>query len=270
MAILKPNKTTVLDTGLTVNEMLLTENNPYKIALPAKRTASQPLIGVTLHNTNWIDVVAGTTPAEQYTRATWGGNMGDTRVHYYVDDKCAWRNFSDDYTTWHSATGGQGQGNCNTISIECIMKGQSDAVSIASMENAAKLIAWIFKQYGWTVEKNLYTHNFWTNYRVTGQCSSDLDAQSLKKVSTTAKCYNSTALANASGKYCPAYILPQWERFKELVKKYMAVVPAQSPAQSGKIYRVQVGAFSVRANADAMLLKLKAAGFDGIITEVQK
>jgi len=69
---------------------------------------------------------------------------------------------------------------------------------------------------------------------------------------------------------CPAYILPQWERFKELVKKYTAVVPAQSATQSGKIYRVQVGAFSVRANADALLAKLKAAGFDGIITEVTK
>lgn len=36
------------------------------------------------------------------------------------------------------------------------------------------------------------------------------------------------------------------------------------------IYRVQVGAFSVRANAEAYLKKLKAAGFDGIIKEETK
>ena len=37
---------------------------------------------------------------------------------------------------------------------------------------------------------------------------------------------------------------------------------------SNKLYRVQVGAYKDRANADALLKKLKAAGFNGIITEV--
>ena len=32
------------------------------------------------------------------------------------------------------------------------------------------------------------------------------------------------------------------------------------------LYRVQVGAYSVKANAEAMLAKLKKAGFDGFIT----
>lgn len=35
---------------------------------------------------------------------------------------------------------------------------------------------------------------------------------------------------------------------------------------SGTLYRVQVGAYSVKANAEAMLDKLKKAGFDGFIT----
>ena len=33
------------------------------------------------------------------------------------------------------------------------------------------------------------------------------------------------------------------------------------PAASGKLYRVQVGAYSVKANAEAQLAKVKAAGF---------
>lgn len=37
-----------------------------------------------------------------------------------------------------------------------------------------------------------------------------------------------------------------------------------------KLYRVQVGAYSVKANAENMLAKLKAAGFDGFIVEVIK
>jgi N-acetylmuramoyl-L-alanine amidase len=39
---------------------------------------------------------------------------------------------------------------------------------------------------------------------------------------------------------------------------------------SDVIYRVQVGAYSVKANADKMLAKLKAAGFDGFITTSKK
>lgn len=37
--------------------------------------------------------------------------------------------------------------------------------------------------------------------------------------------------------------------------------------ETGKLYRVQVGAYSVKANADAMLAKLKKAGFEGFIKE---
>lgn len=44
--------------------------------------------------------------------------------------------------------------------------------------------------------------------------------------------------------------------------------PAQ-PAKvaEGKLYRVQVGAFASRANAERMLAKLKTAGFDGFVRE---
>jgi cell division septation protein DedD len=36
-------------------------------------------------------------------------------------------------------------------------------------------------------------------------------------------------------------------------------------AEPSKIYRVQVGAYSKKPNAEAMLKKLKDAGFDAII-----
>lgn len=48
--------------------------------------------------------------------------------------------------------------------------------------------------------------------------------------------------------------------------KYKTATPVK-PATSGTIYRVQVGAYSSKANADAMLAKLKKAGFDGYITD---
>ena len=42
-------------------------------------------------------------------------------------------------------------------------------------------------------------------------------------------------------------------------------IPYKEPETSDKLYRVQVGAYSIKANAEAMQKKLKAAGFDAII-----
>ena len=50
---------------------------------------------------------------------------------------------------------------------------------------------------------------------------------------------------------------------------YQAPTPAApAPSTSGKLHRVQVGAYGVKANAEAMQKKLKAAGFEAIIVEV--
>lgn len=50
---------------------------------------------------------------------------------------------------------------------------------------------------------------------------------------------------------------------KELGISYIEEKPAVK--EDGKIYRVQVGAYSKRENAEAMLNRLKSAGFDAII-----
>ena len=66
--------------------------------------------------------------------------------------------------------------------------------------------------------------------------------------------------------------------FRQAVKKAMGVTPtpqpqptpAPSPTPTKKtVYRVQVGAYSVKANADRQLVRVKAAGFtDAFITQV--
>ena len=48
---------------------------------------------------------------------------------------------------------------------------------------------------------------------------------------------------------------------------YKVETAETKPETKGKTYRVQVGAYSVKANAEAMLAKLKKAGFDGYIKE---
>lgn len=66
------------------------------------------------------------------------------------------------------------------------------------------------------------------------------------------------------------------EKIARGICKYLGVaykVPvnkAPVTPSDGVLYRVQVGAFAVRENAEKMLTKLKTAGFDGFITTVQR
>lgn len=125
MGFLTPDKTSTLG-GVTVREYLLTKHNPNHIDMPTASMAGR-VMGITIHNTPRIAVASGTTPAEQYTRATVNGNMNDVRVHYYVDHSCAWQDLPLTLSGWHAADG-SGNGNRRTIAIECIMGSSYDAV----------------------------------------------------------------------------------------------------------------------------------------------
>lgn len=223
MAILKADKTIKMN-GVTVNEYLLTKHNPNKIDMPTHKITN--LIGITVHNTERITVASNTTPAEQYTRATVNGNMKDVRVHFYVDDVCAWQCLPLDLSGWH-ATDGSGDGNRKTISIECIMNGSGDAKDKKAEGNCAKLVAYLLDKFK-LKDTAIYSHNHWY-----------------------------------SKKYCPAYILPHWNNFKKKVISYRnkntAIEGNSKPSNSVKaLYRVrtswdntksQIGAYSSLENA---------------------
>ena len=239
MAILRPDATTTFG-GVTVNEYLLTKHNPNHIDMPSVSMAGK-IIGVTVHNTDWITVASGTTPAEQYTRATVNNNMKDVRVHYYVDNVCAWQNLPHSLSGWHAADG-SGNGNRRTIAIECIMSSAYNSVDKKSEDNAAKLAAALLKQYGLDIN-HLYTHTHWLNVR-------DGRNGTIDQLNTMYNRY----------KMCPAYILPHWAEFKKKVQSYLNAGSASTtPIPATKqLYRVrkswadaksQLGAYSSLENA---------------------
>lgn len=51
-----------------------------------------------------------------------------------------------------------------------------------------------------------------------------------------------------------------------LIAEYFDVLEEEPAEEHEVLYRVQVGAFRVKSNAEALLAKMKAAGFDGYIT----
>ena len=229
MAFLFEDKKTVCN-GVTVKEYLLTHHNPNKISIPSPR--AKKLKGITIHNTDRISV-KGTTMAEQYTRATVNGNMNTVRVHYYVDEVEAWQNLPLDYQSWHAADG-QGDGNTATISIECIMGSMNDE---RAEDNCAKLTAWLLHQNGLTTA-DVYTHTYWLNVR---------DGKGAE-LSKDARC-----ILKHTYKVCPIYIIPHWNKFIERVQIYLDKLNKATPTAEDKLYRVQVGAFRSKANAEKLL-----------------
>lgn len=232
MAILTPDKTTTLG-GVTVKEYLLTKHNPNRIDMPTAQLTGK-VLGVTIHNTDRIKTAAGTTPAEQYTRATVNGNMKTVRVHYYVDSTCAWQNLPLSLSGWHAADG-SGNGNRRTIAIECIMNGSGDAADKRAEENAARLAAALLKQYGLGIN-HLYTHTHWLNVR-------DGRNGTVDQLNTMHNSY----------KMCPAYILPHWTAFKAKVQAYLNGTSAAKPSNgpSSQLYRVRKSANDMKSQLGA-------------------
>ena len=238
MAILKPDITYNWN-GLKINEYLLTKHNINKIDMPT--IAMSNPIGITVHNTESISVSSSTTMAEQYTRATVNGNMKDVRVHFYVDDVCAWQNLPLSLSGWHAADGSV-NGNSKTIAIEVI------GDSAKAEANAVKLTAYLLKQYGLNADSNLFTHTHWLN--VMDGKSGTID-------------YLNTA--DNSRKMCPIYILPHWSTFKNNVKNALGTSSSTSSSSTSsststsELYRIrktwadsssQIGAYSSLENAE--------------------
>ena len=201
--------------GLKVNKYFINEHNVNGIDLPSRKMTP---MGITVHNTGAISVASSTTMAEQYTRATVNGAMGDVRVHFYVDPTCVWWNLPLDNNSWHAGDG-NGDGNARTISIEII--GDTSKAE----ENGIKLVAYLMNKFNFTIDK-VFPHQHW------------------------------------NGKYCPAYILPHWDRFKANVVAELNKLKGSNGASAGaavpELYRVrktwedaksQIGAYANLENA---------------------
>lgn len=162
--------------GVVVNEFLLTKHNDNGIDLPSGEIKVE---SITIHNTP--DLVNVYDDAEQYTRATYNGNMGDVVVTMYVDDVNGWLNMPLNSPTYHSATT---KGNYSSISIECIMDGQTGETNEKAEDNCARITAYLLNKFNLDISC-VTTHKRW------------------------------------NGKNCPIYILPHWDKFIERVKGHL-------------------------------------------------
>ena len=132
---------------------------------------------------------------------------------------------------WH----GGGSSNDTHIGFEICEDGLTDASYFSAVYNeAVELCVYLCKQYNLT-EKDIICHS------------------------------EGHTLGIASNHGDVMHWFPKhgksMDTFRAAVKAGLAADAPVTPATPKKYYRVQLGAFSVKANADAMLGKVKAAGF---------
>lgn len=240
MALLTPNAVYVMN-GVTVNEKIIPDGTRWTdttkainagFSANALYKAQKLLCGagktqyVTIHNTNDLEGVHD--DGEQYTRATWPNqNMGSARVHFFVDDVCAWQNLragtglcaadpeGSAEVSWHAGDGSIANGgNMTSLSIEIIM-GDTAEHDAKARDNGARIAAWLLWRHGLSIDK-LVTHTYWVN-RLAGKTFADVDDQ----------CTNPIPCE----KWCPTYIFgsnvpaeakKNWLAFKAVVATYLA------------------------------------------------
>jgi N-acetylmuramoyl-L-alanine amidase CwlA len=250
MAFLTPDKVRV-EHGLEIKEKIIPwgakwtkKYGKYKVGDKFKAdkllsNGTGKVEYVTIHNTGDIAEAKGTNDAEQYTRATYPNqNMGDVRVHYFIDETDCWQNLREDEVGWHAGDG-QGDGNQKSLSIEIIMSGKGDKADVDAENRGALLAAILLNRHGLGIDR-LVTHNKWGG--------------------------KPDKIVNDGRKNCPVYILPHWAQFKAKVEENLKKIQGDQ-TKTDKLYRVQVGAFSNRKYAESMLKDLKVDGYNGFIVE---
>ena len=208
--------------------------------------------GIMVHST----AVPGVMATDWFSRWNRSYKAGEINrqgcVHAFVDDKEVWQYLPWDHRGWHAG----GSGNDTHIGFEiCEPAGfsyKSGSVMVGYdaakqedyfrkvWQNAVELCVMLCREYGLN-ENDIICHS--EGYKL-GIASNHADVMH----------------------WFPRHG-ESMDTFRAAVKAGLAEKPeTEMPAgDDKKYYRVQVGAFSSKANAESMLKKLKAAGFDGFI-----
>jgi N-acetylmuramoyl-L-alanine amidase len=230
---------------MNLHKLILTNNACYR----AGKTITPK--GIMVHSTGannpnlkrYVSPDDGLLGKNQYGNH-WNQNTPDGRqvcVHGFIgqlaDGSIAtYQTLPWNMRGWHCGSGAKGSGNDTHIGFEICEDGLTDASYFSAVyKEAVELCVYLCKQYGLT-DKDIICHS------------------------------EGAKLGISSNHGDVMHWFPKFgknmDSFRAAVKAGLAV--AETTAESDtpkKYYRVQVGAYSVKANADAMLSKVKAAGF---------
>ena len=233
---------------MNLKKLIFTQNACYK----AGRTITPK--GIMVHSTGannpnlkrYLGPDDGLLGKNQYNNY-WNQDKPDGRqvcVHGFIgklaDGSIAtYQTLPWNHRGWHGGSGSKGSANDTHIGFEICEDGLTDATYFSKIyTEAVELCAYLCKQYGLT-EKDIICHS--EGYKL-GIASNHGDVMH----------------------WFPKHG-KSMDTFRAEVAKLLVAAapkpPAPTPNEPKRLYRVQVGAYSIKANADAMLSKVKAAGF---------
>ena len=191
------------------------------------------LIGKNLYNNHWNQPMDRLVCVHGFI-----GKLADGSIATYQTLPWNWRG-------WHCASGTKGSGNDTHISFEiCEDDLTNPAYFTAVYEEAAELCAYLCKEYGLN-ETNIICHSEGYKLGITNNHGDVMHwfPKHGKNMDTFRADVQRLLASDGSSEATEPSKLPE------------------APIEPKKLYRVQVGSYSVKANAEAMLAKIKAAGF---------
>lgn len=224
---------------MNLKKLIFTENECYKVGRKIKPK------GVMVHSTGannpylrrYVGPDDGLLGQNQYNNH-WNQNRPSGRqvcVHAFIGKLkngtvATYQTLPWDHRGWHAG----GEANDSYIGFEICEDNLSDAVYFnAVYKEATELCAYLCKLYNLT-EKDIIGH--YEGYQ--------------KKIASNHG--DPWHWFSRHGK--------SMDTFRSDVKKLLTIPVASTPPTK-KLYRVQVGAYSIKSNAEAMLARVKAAGF---------
>lgn len=189
---------------------------------------------ITIHH------MAGQIGAEACARMHRDGNREASANYYIGPDGTICAGVSEDRRAWTSSSNWNDQ-RAITIEVSNNSGAPNWTISDASYKALIKLCADICKRY-----------NIVPAY--TGHTDATLTVHNM---------FSATA--------CPGPYLMRLHQNGQIqndIKKAMGTQPTPQPQPTGKLYRVQVGAFKKKGNADNLAKKLKTQGYDVIVKKV--
>lgn len=208
-------------------KQMLIDPSKYGVKCPYTMTPK----GICIHNT----ANDASAKSERNNVNRWDNNAA-------VDDEEAIQLIPLNRNAWHAGDGENGQGNRNYIAIEICYSKSGGERFINAEKRAAKEVAALLKQYGWTIN-NIKKHQDFSN------------------------------------KYCPHRTLDMgWQRFLNMIQSELNTLSGKGPTQitTEELYRVrkswndtasQIGAFENLDNAKKVC-KLGFAVFDSKGSEI--
>ena len=172
-------------------------------------------------------------------------NITQTSAHYFVDDDSVTQTVYDNYVAWHcggSSYKHQYCRNSNSIGVEICDDVMNGTIypSAATIRNALELVEYLMKKYS-IPKANVIRH-----YDVTGKiCPGYWSGSAAKDAKWKTEFWNKLGTS------------------EDVVISNDNDKPADKPVEpEGILYRVQVGAYSIKENAIKMRDELKAKGYN--------